>query len=174
MMSNSNLPYSWECRIDFLVDDVEGVYNTDAKQAKLNYIAKNIHIWHFLRTLQLCEKFLQRKTDWQIDFIIKNLELLRLVLKYFWKCSKLQIFASYNNELNHVKDFKWIFHIKVKVKLICIKDYLLHCCCWVFSYFLTLMDTSETKIWWRCYPTKEIPRTFKIFLSKREGFKKKW
>ena len=44
MMSNSTQPYSWECRIDFLVDEVEGVYNTDDKQAKLNYIAKNIHI----------------------------------------------------------------------------------------------------------------------------------
>ena len=43
-MSNSTQPYSWECRIDFLVDDVEGVYNTDDKQAKLNYVAKNIHI----------------------------------------------------------------------------------------------------------------------------------
>ena len=54
MMSNSTQPYSWECRIDFLVDDVEGVYNTDDKQAKLNYVAKNIHIWHRV-------KFLQRK-----------------------------------------------------------------------------------------------------------------
>ena len=34
MMSNSTQPDSWECRIDFLVDDVEGVYNTDDKQAK--------------------------------------------------------------------------------------------------------------------------------------------